>query len=53
MGLCSWYAGGLRLPVCQDSKLAERRTARNPQRTESVVVRHCRPVGERDLVRGW
>ena len=43
------YAGGLRLPVCQDSNLAERRTARNPQRTESVVVRHCGPEGERGI----
>ena len=41
------YAGGLHLPVCQDSNLAERRTARNPQRTESVVARHCGPMGER------
>ena len=37
----------------RDSNLAERRTARNPERTESVVVRDCGPVGERDLENYW
>ena len=32
--------------------LAARRTTRNPERSESVVVRQCEHLGERDLVRG-
>ena len=38
--------------MCRDSSLAARRTTRNPERSESVVVRHCGHLGERDLVRG-